>query len=533
MSKNDTSHTIIRSAKHFFSGTLLSRISGLGREVLMAIFFGANAFVAAFWMAFRFANILRRLFGEGALQSSFIPHFESLRKEDPVQAKKFFRDLLLNLTFLLLLIIFIGELVLSFSYSLVSEENHSVITLTQLLLPGLLFICLFALNMGFLHCEQRYFITGVAPAIFNVLWIIGIFLWKGYELLLALEFLSITVVVGLFLQWLFTVPALLQFFKGFPFLKNIQLWSPELKKLKKYLFLSILGVGAMQINSALDVIFARIADAAGPAYLAYALRLEQVPTALFGVTLATALLPPLSRAAKAEKWGEFHQFLSFSIQRSMGLMIPCFFGVILTAVWAVNLIYGHGDFSILATQETALCLIAYGFGLFPMTIVFLLASSCFACKNFKYPAIISVFTLIINVSLNAIFVLVLGWGCVSVAIATSIGAMANAFLLYLGTYRKKDDSTIQGVWKGGIKTVFVSFMALLFAACLSKVTHSQVYFWDLLVGEEPLLSRNFSVQLRDFFLPTLYYLVSLFVFAKLFKVDSITHWWQKKKPSFI
>ena len=90
MEKTDSSFSILASSKSFFSGTLLSRISGLGREVMMAAFFGANPLVAGFWMAFRFANLFRRLLGEGALQTSFIPHFESLKKENPEKAKVFF-----------------------------------------------------------------------------------------------------------------------------------------------------------------------------------------------------------------------------------------------------------------------------------------------------------------------------------------------------------------------------------------------------------------------------------------------------------
>ena len=287
--------------------------------------------------------------------------------------------MMFSLTFLLLFIILIGELL--FGWCLFrewgSEGVREVISLTALMLPGLLFICLFALNMGFLHSEQRYFLSGVAPVVFNIIWMFGIYLTYSKSVAWSMNFLSLTVVVALFCQWLFTLPALFSFFKGFSFWKGVSLWSGEIKKIKKYIFISMLGVGAMQINSALDVIFARIADPSGPAYLAYALRLEQVPMALFGIALASAVLPPLSRAIKDQRWEEYRGYIFFALERGMGLMIPCFFGLVLTGLWAVNLIYGHGDFSVIAIKETSLSLIAYGLGLFPMSAVFILAASFF------------------------------------------------------------------------------------------------------------------------------------------------------------
>ena len=102
MTIQDSSTTITRSAKRFFSGTAISRMTGLVREVGMAAAFGTHPVVAAFWMAFRFANLLRRLFGEGALNAAFVPHFESLRKQDSSLAARFFYDLTMGVTFLLL-----------------------------------------------------------------------------------------------------------------------------------------------------------------------------------------------------------------------------------------------------------------------------------------------------------------------------------------------------------------------------------------------------------------------------------------------
>ena len=164
---------ILQSTLRFASGTVLSRVSGLLRDMSMAFCFGTTPEIAAFLVAFRLANLLRRIFGEGALLNGFIPHFESCRSESPKQASQFFRDLFFSVTLLLLFLIGIIELALysGLHYALLSTENQQILWLTMLMLPGVLFICLFSLCSGLLQCENHFFLTGFAPVAFNIIWI--------------------------------------------------------------------------------------------------------------------------------------------------------------------------------------------------------------------------------------------------------------------------------------------------------------------------------------------------------------------------
>jgi putative peptidoglycan lipid II flippase len=278
---------LARSAKRFFSGTMISRISGLGRDMSMAYVFGSQPIVAAFMIAFRFSNVLRRLFGEGALQSTFVPHFEDVKAEAPARAASFYRDLSIALTFILLIIISLTELGLWawLKFGSPSADNVQVIELTAIMFPGILFICLYGLNSALLQCQGSFFTPSVAPVAFNCIWIAAVFILKRFVLQEAIPLLAMAVVVAYLFQWMMTVPlSYLYVISHLPrkFWKGVQVRSNDLRRLGKPLFLGIVGVSAAQINNALDPLFARAADLEGPAYLWYAYVCNNFPWRCLG-----------------------------------------------------------------------------------------------------------------------------------------------------------------------------------------------------------------------------------------------------------
>jgi len=277
---------MFRSIVYFISGTLLSRFSGLFRDVTLAYVFGTSGALAAFFVAYRLANVMRRLFGEGALLGGFIPHFEEKRKASERDGAIFYRDTLFTIAAMLICVTIVVETVL---YCLPSSE---LLSLTALMFPSILFVCLFALANAILQCSGRFFLSGVSPILFNVVWIIAALMTSD------VRSLSLAIVAACILQWLVVGHFAGGSFKGL--LTKREWFSPKLfsKDLTAMLIplgASVLGVGAMQINSAIDVLIARSAAAAGPAYLSYAIRIEQLPLALFGVAISSALLPLLSR----------------------------------------------------------------------------------------------------------------------------------------------------------------------------------------------------------------------------------------------
>ncbi|MFQ5729350.1 MAG: murein biosynthesis integral membrane protein MurJ [Waddliaceae bacterium] len=422
------------SARRFLSGTMLSRITGMLRDISMAFAFGTQASVAAFFFAFRLAHLLRRLLGEGAMQNAFIPKFEQLRGEDPKRACRFFCDLYGLLILILMVIITftlltLGGVIHSFE---LSEGNREVLTFSLLMLPSLLFICLYGLNASILQCEKHFFLPSVAPVVFNLIWIFGALLLWHFQLDTPMIWLSCVVVVACLCQWLFTLPKTIQILQRNGVLRpwrRFNIYSKDLSLLSKPLFLGLVGVAASQINSALDPFFARYAASEGPALLWYAIRIQQLPLALFGIALSGALLPPLTRALQAGDYTRYRTYFHFSIRQCLWIMVPITFALLFFGRYAIQWIYYHGNFTEQSVSQTAQCLWAYSWGLIPMSLILIIAPAYYSQGNYSIPTSASVFSVILNILLNALMVMGLGLGPSGVALATSISAWANFLLL--------------------------------------------------------------------------------------------------------
>lgn len=462
----DSSHTILQSARRFFSGTLLSRITGMLRDMAMAYAFGTQPAIASFMVAYRLAHLCRRLFGEGSLQAAFIPEFETLRHQDSKRAFTFFRDLLASLTLFLVLLISLICLGLGgfLMWGNPEANNRDILVLTMLMLPSLLFICLFGLNASLLQCEKSYFTSGVAPVAFNLIWIIAVWMLKPYTASEAMPLLSIGVIIACFFQWSLTVPKTWKLLKqqlSDSIWNKIGFFSPDVFHMGKPFCLGLTGVMASQVNVAMDSLFARYAEAEGPAMLWYAIRLQQLPLALFSVAIAGALLPPLTRALKAQDWGRYYSFLNEAIAHTCTLMIPLTAALLVMGDSSVNLIFGHGDFSNSSILGTTLCLWGYGIGLLPTSLVLLLAPACYAQSNYRLPAIASCLNMFLNLILNAAFINGFGWGATSVALATSVSAWVNAFFLGRSLMTLNGPWISKNMWQHIVKLSSASFIALV------------------------------------------------------------------------
>ncbi len=506
MTNQDSSKTIASSARHFFSGTLISRLTGLAREVGMAAAFGTIPAVAAFWMAFRFAHLLRRIFGEGALNAAFIPHFESLRAKDPSQAARFFYDLTLGVALVLLSLIVVLEGVLFFL------PRGEVVQLTRILLPSLLFISLYALNTSLLNCERHFFLPSAAPALLNLVWVGALaILWKRAPEK-ALMQLSVVLVFAFALQWLVTLPAVLKYLKQANPIETTFSGRSILRLLRPFL-LAIAGVAATQVNSALDTLFARAASPEGPAYLWYALRLQQLPLALFGLGLTSALLPPMSRARTLES---FHRFLNAALKMALICLIPITVAVFVLGLSAVNLIYGHGQFSPSSILPTTLSLYAYGAGLLPMTAILILASACYAKKNYRLPTLLSFGAVALNSLLNSLFIFYFHLGVVSVALATTLTASLQAGLLF-ALLGQPIRPLLQSIVKGTLCAAMAGVVTLELG---------RIFFQDatlsLFSGEIPdLLSQTLQRKVVVFAGEALCFAGAFFLSARVLKVEEL------------
>ena len=504
MTITDSIDTIKQSAQRFFTGTFLSRISGMGRDLAMAYMFGTGAPIAAFMVAFRLSNLLRRLFGEGALQSAFIPEFEALRHHSPEHAFRFFRNLLIILAFFLSLLILstCGILSLVLTYASLSPKSREVIFLTILMLPSLLFICLYGFQASLLQCQKNYFTSSIAPIAFNGIWIACVFALKDMEIAAAMPWLAGGVIIATLAQWLMTVPKTLAILKqnlSIPLWQDVQLYSNDLKRLYKPLFLGIIGVAASQINNAVDSLFAFYAEAEGPALLWYAIRIYQLPLALFGIALSGALLPPLSRAFKAGDLFKYRYFLSESLKQAVSIMLPLTFFLLLAGSACVNLLYGRGDFNQQSVAGTTYCLWAYSLGLIPSTLVLILAPACYAQKDYRLPIYTSFFSMALNTGLNAILIFIFNLGAISVALATSVSAWMNLMILLYVLQRRQGGifsvNLLKHYFRMGL-AILMTCLGTLGLEWLSQNLYHKSIFWLLLQGQTPYFPRDFGSQLQ-------------------------------------
>ncbi len=412
------------SFRRFFAGTLFSRATGFFRELAMAALFGISVEVAAFWMAFRFSHLLRRLFGEGGLHVAFVPHFERLKKESPKEAYGFFLGLFLGLGALLFILALLIEAALGSAlfFGNLSEETSLVTRLTFLMLPSFIFVSLYALNASFLQCEESYFLASAAPALLNVVWVVTLLFLPSHQGR-ALEILSMVIVAALGLKWFVTWLAV--FKKIRPHLEGIKwLKFKEYMAILRPFALALVGVGATQLNTFFDAFFARFADPEGPALLWYAARLQQLPLALVGVGVSAAFFPPIARAAEERE--RYRELINQAIRRTLACMIPLTSALLVLGLSSTDFVYGRGAFGVSALTKTTSALWAYSLGLVPSTLVFILASAFYARKNYRTPTIASVLAMLFSLVANSLLVFFFSIGATAIALTTTLSAFLNA-----------------------------------------------------------------------------------------------------------
>lgn len=508
------------SSKVFFSGTVLSRLSGLLRDIFTAYAFGSSSAIAALMVAFRFSSLLRRLFGEGALHAAFVPAYEKIRLESKQKAGEFFIQLSLLLALMLLIIIGVSELGLGslLSWGALSASSHQIVFLTMVLLPTLVFICSSAFCGSLLQCHNYFFIPSVSPAIFNLFWILGVFFLRKIPIDQAVFNLALWIIAGVFFQWILMLPQSLNLVKEFfsiSLITSYQRLKGSFQIVAKPLALGIVGVSTTQINSALDSIFARYISLEGPAYLWYAIRIQQVPLALFGIAMAGAILAPLARAYNRGE-NDFLDLFIYSLSRAMGLLVPCFVALMVLGPFCVSLLYGRGNFTLFAAEQTTYSLWAYSLGLIPQGLILIFAPFFYVKGKYYRTTRASIISLLLNVVLNSFFAFVLKMPAWGVALATAISSWVQVF--YLSYFCFKSYSLKR--FESFFKTSFEVLTGTLMSALLSYFV---IVYFNPFITEKTLLyfPRNFHVQVMCFSLGTSIFLGFLFLIAYLFKLQEI------------
>ena len=422
--------------------TLLSRILGLLRDITLTTIFGANGGTDAFLVAFKIPNFMRRLFAEGAFSLAFVPVFAEYKaKRSREELQDLINHVAGKLGGILLLITIIGSLAAPALVWLFASGFHDkpeqfqlTADMLSITFPYLFFISLTAFAGGILNSFNRFSVPAFTPVLLNLCMITAA-IWVSPlmdEPLMALA-------------WGVALAGLVQFLFQLPFLKQLGLIpKPQFKrqhegvsKILKLMLPAVFGSSVAQVNLLLDTIIASYLAAGSITWLYVSDRMLEFPLGIFGIAIATVILPTLSRQHAQDSADEFNQTLNWATRLVLIIAIPACIGLFILAAPVLSTLFQHGEFSASDTYMASLSLMAYMAGLPAFILIKILAPGFYARQDTKTPVRIGIIAMVSNMALNILFVVPLVMynyeaPHVGLALATSCSAYLNAFMLYRG-----------------------------------------------------------------------------------------------------
>lgn len=456
---------IARSAGAVSGAVMCSRVLGLVREQIFAGMFGAGYAYDAFVVAFRIPNLLRDLFGEGALSAAFVTVFsdyDAKRGENATwqlagTVLTFFAVFLSLLTLAGIYLTPIIVNLLAPGFQLVPGKSELTVHLTRIMFPFLIFIALAAVVMGILNTRGRFFVPAMASSFFNLGSIIG-----GVSLALlfprigqpAIAGMAWGTLIGGLFQLLIQLPSLRRV--GFTFRPRLTLWDPGLKRVLLLMLPATIGLSATQINIFVNTNFAASCAEGSVSWLNYAFRLVQLPIGIFGVAFSIAVMPLLGRQAAEKDLTGLQQTFNSSLIMVLSLTIPATAGLVLLAEPVIRLIFEHGAFNASDTGRTAEALAYYALGLFAYSAVKVMVPVFYALGQTRYPVIGSFIAVAANI---IIITLTIGhFQHKAIALSTSCSMTLNFLFLGLVLYRRLEGFSLRPLLAGSGKIAAASLV---------------------------------------------------------------------------
>jgi putative peptidoglycan lipid II flippase len=472
------SSRLARSAGLISLAVLASRLLGVVRESVLASYFGASASMQmdAYNVAFRIPNLLRDLFAEGAMTSAFVPAFTRTLSERGREQAWRLGNLVINALLVVtgglvvLGIVFaepITRLIVAPAFVGVPGKLDLTVGLTRVMLPFLTTVAIAVAAMGMLNSLQRFFVPALSPAMFNVATILcaivltPVMPWLGLPPIYAIGIGTVLGGVGqIAMQW----PMLRR--EGFRYRPQVDFRDPELRQVLRMLVPGTLGVAAVNINVLVNNFLATSLETGAVSWLGYAFRLMYLPIGLFGVSIATASLPDVSRHAAAEDLTSVRRTVSAGLRMMLMLNVPATVGLIVLAEPIVALLYQRGAFGAEDTTATAAALMCYAPGLLGYSAVKIASPTFYSLRDSRTPMVASIGSVAFNVALNLL--LVRQFGHRGLAMGTAIAALLNAgVLLWLLRGR------LRGLDGGALFTAFVKITIASLVMGIVAVATSQ------------------------------------------------------------
>lgn len=432
-----SSSRLARSAGLIGVATMMSRVLGLGRDVVYAWLFGAGNQMDAFNVAFRIPNLVRDLFAEGAMSAAFVPTFtRHLTKHGRDDAWRLGRNVISALVVATAIVSLLGIVgavplttLLAGGYADVPGKLELTVLLTRMMFPFLVLVAVAVACMGMLNALGHFFVPALSPAMFNVGAIVGaiavvpLMPWVGLPPAAGLAFGTLLGGLGqAAMQW----PALRK--EGFRFRFGVRLDDPGLREVLVLMGPGTVGLAAVQINQFVNTVLATGEGTGAVSWLNYAFRLMYLPIGLFGVSIATAAVPTLSAQAAHNDLAGMRATISSGLRLMLMLNIPATVGLIALASPIVGLIFERGSFSSADTPATAAALMFYAPGLVGYSAVKLGSPAFYALRDSRTPVAVSMVSVLLNVVLNVALVRVIGYR--GLALGTAVAALTNAVVLW-------------------------------------------------------------------------------------------------------
>ncbi len=471
---------LLKSTGTFSFFTLISRLLGYLRDILIAIFLGTGFLADAFFVAFRIPNTFRRLFSEGTFNAAFVPSYSSVlnnKKKSQDFASSIFNLLILGLFFIVLII----EILMPLFVFLIApgfegdyQKMELAVTLTRITFPFLMFISLASFFSAILNSHNKFAIASAAPIILNIL-LIGVLLFGKILNDQLVYYLAYAVTGAGILQLVF-----LYFYVKKYFSPNINFSIKIDNKVKtffKKLLPSIFSSGVTQINILIGTIIASFQTSA-VSYLYYADRVYQINLAIAGIAIGTVILPQLSKYIQKQNKEKINLIQNKALELSLFLSIPAAMALLIASEEIISSLFGYGSFDELSVKNSAKALFYFAIGLPAFSLIKVFSAFFFARHNTKLPFYISLTSILLNIFISIIFFREIGF--IIIPIATTVSSWFNAIFLFI--FLKKENLF-------NFNLVFIDrFIKILTATILMGIFFNYViyFFNDKLVYLENL-----------------------------------------------
>jgi len=469
---------IIKATATVGGMTMISRVLGFVRDVIIARYFGSSMGADAFFVAFKIPNFFRRLFAEGAFSQAFVPVLaEAKEKRGHDAVKHLVNAITFRLGGILLILTAFGVFgsslwMMVFAPGFIDdpEKFNLAADMLAITFPYLMLISLVALSSAIMNTYNQFAVPAFTPVFLNLV-LISFAIWVSPLLEIPVMALAWGVLVAGVVQLLFHVP----FLKKLDLLPNPSRDSdPGVDDVKRLMIPALFGVSVAQINLLIDTILASFLVTGSVSWLYYSDRLMEFPLGVFGVALATVVLPGLSKKAANENWQGFQQDLDSALRLVLIIGLPATLGLLLLAEPLIISLFYYGAFTAHDVNMAGMSLMAYSFGLLGFILVKILAPAFYARKDMKTPVKVAIIALVTNTVMNLI--LIGPFAHVGLAAATTISAFVNAGLLYWYITKQEVYSPLAGWSKLILQILFANLVLIGFLLTVSPELDSWLNF---------------------------------------------------------